>query len=193
VDHRWQTDAAGRKLFYPAGTDRPGRLVPDEDSEEELRRLLRRGAWRRGRLFFVLNLLVLLVLTLLFSALLGPLGTWAGLVTGLAALGASPLKAVIRAAVDNWHLNQVQQLVASWPEVPPLHSPQEAAALRAGPLWKPILSFLANGLMGLVCLALFAFAQERVLPAASLTGVVYFSGAALISAVRAVLRAFPAR
>jgi len=194
MDPRWQTDPAGRRRFYPAGTDRPGRLVPDERAEGELRWLLGRGERLRRRLFYRLVYpLLFLLLVLLFAALLNPLGAWAGVVTGLAALGAPALTAAIRRAVENWNLRQVQQLVASWPEVPPLHSPEQAAALRAGPLWKPILSLIANGLLAVACLAVFAFGQETVHPALSLAGAVYFSGAAVRSAARLVLRAFSAR
>jgi hypothetical protein len=41
-DPLFRTDSSGRRLFYPNGTDRPGRVVPDGGAEQDVRRLLER-------------------------------------------------------------------------------------------------------------------------------------------------------
>ncbi|MCS7173673.1 MAG: hypothetical protein N0A24_09945 [Armatimonadetes bacterium] len=166
-DLLFRTDSSGRRLFFPHGTDRPGRVVPDEAAERDVRGLLD----RRRRVLVAIATSVTLPSVFLLLALKRFLerevGEWASLaITGVVALALVVFLSAVIVAVGLSYQGQLSRMVASWPEVPPLHSWQQAAfeRFRAGagttPVWKLTLYLLGSGLFTLGGLAMLLLADS---------------------------------
>ncbi|MCS7234771.1 MAG: hypothetical protein RMM30_02165 [Armatimonadota bacterium] len=167
-DLLFRTDPSGRRLFFPSGTTRPGRVVPDQEAERQLRQLLE----RRTR---VLSLVVTGVtlpsalLLLFLKRILDPVvGGWAALaITGVVAMAELAFLSAVVVAVALSYQRQLSSMVAGWPEAPPLHSWQEAARERwrvsasATPAWKLLLYLTGSLLLALGGLAMLVLAKDN--------------------------------
>lgn len=187
---KFRTDAAGRRLFFPGGTHLPGRVIPDEAAERELRRLLRKqkdvAFWIGPATAF--GVIIVLVGSWILRSLVGG---WAAVaLSGVLILALATVISVPFVVWLLWHQGQVNQLVASWPQVPPLHSRWEAAreTLPAGPAWMQAVYLVLSGLftVGLLAMALLADKpQDRFIGA---LGAGFFGLAALVFGVSLFLR-----
>lgn len=192
---RFRTGPAGRRLFFPNGTHRAGRVIPDQRAEEEVRRLLEQQREVTLRLSTLAVVVGVPFFFLLRRVLGGLVGEWPALATtGVILLTeVGLLSAVVVARYRSDH-NRLLRLVAAWPEVPPLHSRGEALRERLGvsasstPAWKAALYLLTSALFALVGVAMFLTADK---PADRLLGMglaAFFALGAGVMAAGLVIR-----